>query len=203
MYCATLYLKIFMVNIKSKVKHLVRSHFSGHKKKYRTGLFSSIFVASIFLIIFFVTRGISPHNSELVFTELSILGKSAGSVIPASAGSPPECGTMTPIINAGNDQTISGSSATLAGTYSQFADVWFTSYGWSQTAGNVATISGQYLSPTGTYDGNVGSTLSGLIPGTYTFRYTVVTFEGCTHSDEVVLTVSTPSTPTVNVNFSQ
>lgn len=45
--------------------------------------FAFIFLVSLFLI----TRGITPHTSELSYIEHSVLGQSSGSVIPASCDS--------------------------------------------------------------------------------------------------------------------
>ena len=70
------------------VKH-IHKHVSSHKKTY-TPLFSFIALSTIGLfVVFFLTRGAMPHTSELAFTEHSILGRNAGSVIPASCNSSP------------------------------------------------------------------------------------------------------------------
>jgi hypothetical protein len=85
--------------------------------------------------------------------------------------------------SAGADQSVCGSTATLA------AEAVSSGIGtWSQVSGpNTATITST-ISNT--------STVTGLINGTYIFRWTV-TDGGCTGaSDDMQLTVSTaPTTP--------
>jgi hypothetical protein len=45
---------------------------------------SGTFVAISLVALFFITRGSTPHASELSYTDHSILGDDAGSVAPAS-----------------------------------------------------------------------------------------------------------------------
>ncbi len=58
-----------------------------HKQHY-IGLGIFIFLFAI-VSIFFITRGVTPFSSELAYIEHSILGKDAGSVVPASCNSAP------------------------------------------------------------------------------------------------------------------
>ena len=73
-----------------KITRKARHHFASQKKTYTAaslGLFSATF---LLLVIFFTTRPIKPFIAELALAEYSILGKTAGSVIPASGESLPE-----------------------------------------------------------------------------------------------------------------
>jgi hypothetical protein len=73
-----------------KITRKARHHFASQKKTYTAaslGLFSATF---LLLVIFFTTRPIKPFIAELALVEYSILGKTAGSVIPASGESLPE-----------------------------------------------------------------------------------------------------------------
>ncbi len=66
------------------------------KNKKAITLFSGLLLIPLVLsAIFFITRGTDPHISELAFTEHSVLGKNAGSVIPASC----ESGVVHPYID--------------------------------------------------------------------------------------------------------
>lgn len=73
-----------------KLLHTVKKNTSHTLKLFRkkTGLIISIlFLPLIALGGFFITRGATPHTSELSYIESSRLGKEAGSVIPASCDS--------------------------------------------------------------------------------------------------------------------
>jgi len=89
-----------------------------------------------------------------------------------------------PIANAGVDQiiTLPVSSVTLSGSASSDPDGTITSYAWTQTSGpNTATI---------TTPGNVSTTVSGLVQGSYSFQLTVTDNSGATASDVVGVTVN-------------
>lgn len=69
-----------------KAHKKLHHHVTKHKNAVTIlGLF--IVSAIILSGIFFITRGADPHTAELAFTEYSSLGRSSGSVIPASCES--------------------------------------------------------------------------------------------------------------------
>lgn len=82
------------------------------KKIFTKGvLLSLLTILSPVIILgaaFFVTKEITPHASELAFTEYSSLGKSAGSVIPASCESGEDHGAT---VGCWNGTTISACSS--------------------------------------------------------------------------------------------
>lgn len=92
---------------------------------------------------------------------------------------------LPPMANAGQDQDITASSATLYGDYSFQQEHSITGYAWSQISGpNTASIT----SPT---SANTGVT--GLVNGTYVFRITVTNSNALTHTDDVTLYVAIPA----------
>ncbi|MCF7898981.1 MAG: hypothetical protein K9L31_03465, partial [Candidatus Pacebacteria bacterium] len=74
--------------MKKKItRHLHTFYKKLHKQNYAVlAVFIILFVS---VSIFFITRGTVPHSSELAYIEHSILGKDAGSVVPASCESSP------------------------------------------------------------------------------------------------------------------
>lgn len=86
-----------------KILHKIKHHISKrvHRKSsvkinfnfLFVSLFIFAFICTSLVSIFFITRGTNPKTSELAFIENSILGVSAGSVIPASCESYPSSGT--------------------------------------------------------------------------------------------------------------
>jgi hypothetical protein len=102
-----------MKKILSKINHhvskSVQKHTTPSKKKLGL-IFISLFMFGIVssVSLFFITRGINPETSELAFIENSILGKSAGSVVPASCES-------APWITANGDGNVTGCVAAVPG----------------------------------------------------------------------------------------
>jgi hypothetical protein len=128
-----------------------------------------------------------------------------GSGATGSGTGPSLCLAGIPVVNGGGNQTISGSSATLTGTFSGYASVWMyttpPNTGWSEVSGpNTTTFSGAYLTPTGTYTGTIGAVASGLVPGTYVFRLILSSAVevGCGATSDVTVTVTTPPTGSIN-----
>lgn len=68
----------------SRRLHRVRHYFTKHSKV----LLTSVAVIALFTVTllsgYYLIKGPVPYASELAFTEHSVLGKEAGSVIPAS-----------------------------------------------------------------------------------------------------------------------
>src|SRR5829696_4401950 len=95
-------------------------------------------------------------------------------------------GNQSPVVNAGTAQTITlpASSVTLTGSGSD-PDGSIASYAWSKIAGGTATIN----SPS-----SASTTVTGLVQGSYTFRFTVTDNQGATGTSDVNVTVN-PSTP--------
>src|SRR5215204_4764807 len=93
---------------------------------------------------------------------------------------------QSPTANAGTAQTITlpASSVTLTGSGSD-PDGSIASYAWSKIAGGTATIN----SPS-----SASTTVTGLVQGSYTFRFTVTDNQGATGTSDVNVTVN-PSTP--------
>ncbi len=67
----------------------MKHQFKKYSRSMRTLGTSLFIVVAAFSFIFFVTKDKNPHISELSFVEHSVLGKKAGSVIPASCNSSP------------------------------------------------------------------------------------------------------------------
>lgn len=91
-----------MKKILSKIKYSVSKSINKHTSSKKSLLFFiSLFIFGVisFVSIFFITRGVNPETSELAFIENSILGISAGSVIPASCESYPTYGTAHSIFD--------------------------------------------------------------------------------------------------------
>ncbi len=61
--------------------------YSGKVGTKKQALMVSSFLLISFVSLFLITRGGTPHTSELAYIEHSVLGKSSGSVIPASCDS--------------------------------------------------------------------------------------------------------------------
>lgn len=94
---------------------------------------------------------------------------------------------LPPVANAGPDQSIAISTATLDGTSSSDPDGTIVAYLWTQDSGpNTAGIT----SPTGSTTG-----ITGLITGTYVFRLKVTNNGGATNEDTVQIIVSIPIPP--------
>jgi len=94
-----------------------------------------------------------------------------------------------PIANAGSNQTIQlpASSATLSGSGSGTNGATISSYAWTQTSGpNTATI---------TTPGSAGTTVTGLIQGTYVFTLTVTDNHGLSNSSGVTVIINPTNTP--------
>ncbi len=74
------------------MKKKITKHLHGFHKKLKKQSYT-LFAVFILLFasvsFFFITRGAIPHSSELAYIEHSILGKDAGSVVPASCNSVP------------------------------------------------------------------------------------------------------------------
>lgn len=69
------------------VKYVENINKKIHKEHYTSvGVFIVLFAL---VSVFFITRGATPFSSELAYIEHSILGKDAGSVVPASCNSAP------------------------------------------------------------------------------------------------------------------
>lgn len=73
-----------MVHLHKKIHH----HFSHHKNQAATLIGGAICTLAL-VSVFFITRGVDPHTSELAFTEYSQSGAARGSIIPASCESSP------------------------------------------------------------------------------------------------------------------
>jgi hypothetical protein len=78
-----------MKHTSSQLHQRVLKRVASKKSFYKVGLSAVGLVSIAMVAVFFVTRGVTPHTSELAFTEHSTLGKDAGSVIPASCNSNP------------------------------------------------------------------------------------------------------------------
>lgn len=104
-------------------------------------------------------------------------------------------GNVLPTVNAGNNQSISGTSATLTAVASD-ADGTISSYAWTQvgTTPSVAGISAPTAATTN---------VTGLVPGTYTFNVTVTDNSGGTASDQVQVTKNNPVPPVANAGPNQ
>lgn len=88
---------------------------------------------------------------------------------------------LPPNVNAGNDQSISVSTATLSGTATPQTGRWISSYIWKQTSGPTNALFS-------TLNDNA-VTLSGLSTGTYVFSLTATDQLNSLASDSVTITV--------------
>lgn len=86
-----------------------------------------------------------------------------------------------PVARAGQDREVSGTSVFLDGSLSSDPDGNIVAYSWSKINGPAATIA----TPT-----TAGTNVTGLTPGTYTFRLIVTDNGGSASSDDVVITVT-------------
>lgn len=96
---------------------------------------------------------------------------------------------MPPLSNAGPDQTVANTSTTLFGSASD-GDGIVVGVVWTQISGSPATIgaSTSYSTP-----------IAGLQNGIYTFRFTATDDKGATSFDDVVLTVTIPPKPIIQL----
>ncbi|MBZ4411778.1 discoidin domain-containing protein [Myxococcus sp. XM-1-1-1] len=121
-----------------------------------------------------------PAGSNCRVKELWVFGA------PATPGA-----NQPPVANAGADQgvVLPTSSLTLTGSATD-ADGTIALYSWTKVSGPAVTLTGANTATL---------SLSGLVAGTYVFRLTVTDDDGATHSDDVTVTVSNPTTTLTNV----
>ncbi|GEN06746.1 F5/8 type C domain-containing protein [Myxococcus fulvus] len=104
------------------------------------------------------------------------------------ANTPPN---QPPVANAGADRTVvlPNAGITLTGSATD-SDGSIASHAWTQVSGPTASLSGA----------NTPSlSVSALAAGTLVFRLTVTDDDGATHSDDVTVTVTNPTTTLTNV----
>lgn len=102
---------------------------------------------------------------------------------------------QSPIADAGVNQSITTSTATLNGTGSSDPDGTISSYLWTQLSGpNTAGIT----TPSGSTTG-----LTGLIGGSYVFNLLVTDNNGATSGDNVTITVNLNTPPIANAGPNQ
>ncbi|MCY1076031.1 PKD domain-containing protein [Archangium lansingense] len=121
-----------------------------------------------------------PASSNCRVKELWVFGE------PVTPGA-----NQPPVANAGADQglVLPTSSLTLTGSATD-TDGTIAAYAWTQVSGPTATLSG---ASTATLS------VSGLTAGTFVFSLTVTDDDGATHSDDVTVTVTSPTTTLTNV----
>jgi PKD domain/Secretion system C-terminal sorting domain len=105
----------------------------------------------------------------------------------------PPATNQAPVANAGADQTVAATAASvgLDGSASYDPDGTISQYAWVQISGaGGVTI---------TNSGTVNPTLFGLQPGVYVFELTVTDNQGATATDQVTITVSAATTSVVLV----
>lgn len=100
-----------------------------------------------------------------------------------------------PTVNAGANQSISGTSATLTAVASD-PDGTIASYAWTQLPGGPSTA--VISAPTA-----ATTNVSGLLAGSYNFNVTVTDNSGGTASDQVAVTVNNPVPPVANAGPNQ
>jgi len=106
-------------------------------------------------------------------------------------------GTNTPpIANAGPNQSITGTSASLTGSSSSDPDGTISTYAWSQVGSTPNTASIVSAS-------SVNTSVTGLVGGVYTFNLTVTDNSGATASDQVQITVNGNLAPNANAGPNQ
>jgi hypothetical protein len=99
---------------------------------------------------------------------------------------PPLDGNNRPTADAGQDISVTLPTNTAALTGSgEDSDGTISAYKWEKVSGPDATMAGAT---------SASLTISNLVPGTYTFRLTVIDDKGATSSDEVKVTVIDPKT---------
>lgn len=102
-------------------------------------------------------------------------------VVKGTSGGGGTPGNTLPVVNAGNDQSITlPATLTLTATASD-ADGTITSYSWYKVSGGSATFTAPASAVTG---------VTGLVAGTYVFRCTVTDNSGGVAYDEVQVTVT-------------
>ncbi len=154
---------------------------------------------------------VSDGSGNSVGTGCGSCGGSSGTDPNGTTSGSPGAGTMclagSPIIAAGPDLTVNGTSVSLSGTFNGYASVWMyqspPNTGWMYVSGpNTPTFSGSSFTPTGTFTGTIGSTASGLVPGTYVLRLLVNSSiePGCWAYDDVTITVTAPMSGTLNAS---
>ncbi len=114
-----------------------------------------------------------------------------GNITIATAGT-----NQPPIANAGPNQSISISSVSLNGSSSTDPDGTITTYAWT-------TVPGGPNTPTIVSPSTANTSVTGLIPGTYTFNLTVTDDDGATASDQVQITVQPNQPPVANAGPNQ
>jgi hypothetical protein len=135
---------------------------STHKKALKKKKLFMVPLLIVLLIgVFFVTRGVDPHTSELAFIEHS--QTRSGSVVPASCNSAPptshflnDCTAICPATGAAYDPYLDpGACPTAAPTAAISTDVTNVDYGgsafisWSSTAATGCTAGGSWVGALG------------------------------------------------------
>lgn len=159
--------------------------------------------------IFFLVRGATPYASELAYIEHSVLGQSAGSVVPASCDSANPYAPTYLGINAYNGQTVQATSGShfngdcmipCPGDPSHFHDAYFDRAGATCPAttktcpdGSVIPIASTCPSAPSvilTVNGQSGTNLNVYIPyrGNITSSYTSQNATYCSVFDYNILT---------------
>lgn len=105
-------------------------------------------------------------------------------------------GNTPPIANAGPNQSITGTSASLNGSSSTDPDGTITTYAWTQVGNtpNTATIVSA---------SSANTSVTGLVPGVYTFNLQVTDNGGAINSDQVQITVGGNQAPVANAGPNQ
>jgi len=135
------------------------------------------------------------RNGYMTPLQLQINGRDVNGYYPMGNVLFSGTSNILPTVNAGINQSITGTSATLTATASD-ADGTIASYQWTQvgTTPSVAGIS----APT-----SATTNVTGLVPGTYTFNVTVTDNSGGTASDQVTVTKNNPVPPVANAGANQ
>lgn len=126
--------------------------------------------------------------------QLQINGRDGNGYYPMGNVTFSGTGNQPPTVNAGGNQSITGSSTTLTAVASD-PDGTIASYQWSLVTGPSAPVFG---SPTA-----ASTTVSSLLPGTYNFNVTVTDNLGTTNSDQVLVTRNNPVPPVANAGANQ
>ncbi|MEP7375519.1 MAG: PKD domain-containing protein [Chitinophagaceae bacterium] len=157
----------------------------------------------------FALPGIAAGNYSLYVTikdpvgyrlplPLQITGRDAnGSYLLTNITIPTGTANRPPVSNAGPNQTIIApdNDVVLSGSLSSDPDGTLATYLWSQVSGpSTATI---------TPNNTSGTTVSGLMPGNYTFRLTVTDNNSATSTDDVTITVSPNLVPVAEAGNNQ
>jgi dienelactone hydrolase len=134
------------------------------------------------------TPGITNSAGQNVYQWMLQYKRSGDNVIIDKASTVPP-----PSVSAGNDQaiTLPSASSTLTGTVSE-PNGTITAYQWSQVSGpNTAAFSNAKTAQTA---------ISGLIQGTYVFKFTATSSTGQSASDQVTVVVNAAPTVTITAN---